>query len=165
MGGPPVSLDSRLRRVADSLGFALFWTWILVSLLFFPALLGYPILGVLAFIGGVIVCWQAAEASVAPVYTVGSRKRVDTEPVVDEMATCDQCGQPAAGGERKEYTEQRILFGTAVATPEWGVNVYCPDCADGPADSYEANLEARETVSEAPDRSQTGDLEFERESR
>ncbi|WP_254767308.1 hypothetical protein [Salinilacihabitans rarus] len=134
MSGRPRSLDRRLRRVADRVGFALLWGWILSSLFFAPTLLGYWWVGALAFVAGLLVCWQAAAASTHPVYVIGTRREVDRARIADPGRTCDECGRSAEGGEYRRYAKRRVLFGTTVAVPEWGENAYCPACLDGESD-------------------------------
>ncbi|GAB3018577.1 hypothetical protein [Natronobiforma cellulositropha] len=124
----PDSLDRRLRRLTERAAFVALWGWILLSSLFFPAWLGYPLVG-LALAGVVfLVGWQAARAASHPVYTVGTRREVDVEAITDPRCRCDECGRRARDGERRRYTTRRILFGTTIAVPEWGVNEYCPAC-------------------------------------
>lgn len=128
----PRSLDQRARRLADSLGFTLLWGWVLISVLFVPTWLGYWWMGVVLFLGTLVLCWQAAEASTHPVYTIGRRKEVTRTRVTtdDEVRPCDECGTDAAGGERRRYATRHVLFGTTVAIPEWGENVYCQGCLE-----------------------------------
>lgn len=126
------SVAEGLRRVADNLGFALLWCWLLASLFFVPTLLGYWWLGALLFVVGLFVCWQAAEASHDPVSAIGTKREVRTGRVDSEAVDCDQCGRPAAGGEYRRYERRRVLFGTTVAVLEAGENVYCEQCAIAP---------------------------------
>ncbi|SEW02145.1 hypothetical protein [Natrinema salifodinae] len=123
-----------LRRLADHVGFALLWCWILVSLFFVPTWLGYWWVGALLFVVGLVVCWQAAGATTDPVYTVGTKREVRTGRVESERVDCDECGRPAAGGEYRRYERRRVLFGTTVSIPELGENVYCQRCAYDPRD-------------------------------
>ncbi|RQH03384.1 hypothetical protein [Natrarchaeobius oligotrophus] len=128
------SAGEGLRRVADHLGFALLWCWILVSMFFVPALLGYWWLGTILFLLGLIVCWQAAEATRDPVYAIGTRREVRTGRVEDDRVDCDECGRSARGGEYRRYERRRVLFGTTIAVLESGENVYCEACSIDPRD-------------------------------
>ncbi|PCR89931.1 hypothetical protein CP557_04905 [Natrinema ejinorense] len=121
--------------MADHLGFTLLWGWILVSVLFVPTWLGHWWIGVVLFVLGFVVCWQAADASSDPVYTIGTKREVRTDRVESDHVDCDACGRSAAGGEYRRYERRRVLFGTTIAVPESGENVYCSRCVDGPRDS------------------------------
>lgn len=125
----PRSLDRRLRRVADTAGFTVLWGWILLSMLFVPTWFGYWWLGVVLFFVGFVVCWQAADATTHPVTTIGRRQEVTKTRVTDDCP-CDECHEVATGGERRRYATRHVLFGTTVAVPDWGENVYCPDCLE-----------------------------------
>lgn len=131
------SVTEGLRRAADNLGFALLWCWILASLFFVPTLLGYWWLGALLFVVGLFVCWQAAEASSDPVYTIGTKREVRTGRVDSENVDCDECGRSAAGGEYRRYERRRVLFGSTIAVLESGENVYCGDCVVAPRERRE----------------------------
>ena len=127
----PRSLDQRVRRLANTLGFTLLWGWLLISVLFVPTWFGYWWLGVGLFLVTFALCWQAAAASTHPVSTIGRRKEVTrTRVTADEEEICDECGTDAAGGERRRYATRHVLFGTTVAVPEWGENVYCQECLE-----------------------------------
>ena len=132
----PNSLDRRVGRLADWLGFALLWGWIITSSLFVPAWLGFPTVGIVLSLITLVVCWQAAEASTHPVYTIGTRREVERARIDDHGYECDECGRPARGGERRRYSTRRVLFGTTVAVPEWGVNDYCEECAVDPDSAF-----------------------------
>lgn len=128
---PPSSLDRDARRLLDRLGFVAFWGWILASLVLLPTWFGYAWLGAVMGFVGLVLCWQAWRASAYPVYAIGTRREVTTEPVSEPGLDCVECGRPAGGdGARRRYVERRVLFGTTVAAPEWGENAYCADCAD-----------------------------------
>lgn len=137
MSGPDrhSSVSAGLRRVADNVGFALLWCWILVSVLILPTWLGFWWLGVALFVLGLVVCWLAAGASSDPVYTIGTKREVRTGRIDDPQASCDECGRSATGGEYRRYEERRVLFGSTIAVPESGLNVYCEQCAVDPRDS------------------------------
>ena len=135
----PSSVDRGVRRIANRLGFAALWGWILLSLALFPTWFGYPWLGVLLALVGLVLCWQAWRASSYPVYAVGTRRDVTTEPITEPGLDCVECGRPAGSdGVRRRYAERRVLFGATIAVPVWGTNVYCAKCA--------ARLEAEPTV-------------------
>ncbi|WP_255190779.1 hypothetical protein [Natronobeatus ordinarius] len=139
----PSSLDSDVRRIANGVGFVVLWGWVLLSLGLLPTWFGYPWLGALLSLAGLVICWQAWRASAYPVYTIGTRRDVTVEPIAESGLDCDECGRPAGGGERRRYAERRVLFGTTIAVPEWGTNVYCADCAD--------RLEAEPTAAADPE--------------
>ncbi|RQG92742.1 hypothetical protein EA462_00475 [Natrarchaeobius halalkaliphilus] len=140
------SAGDGLRRIADSLGFALLWCWILVSVLVVPTIVGFWWIGVLLFVLGLIVCWQAAEASRDPVYTIGTKRDVRTGQVDTAGVDCDECGRSAHGGEFRRYERRRVLFGTTIAVLESGENVYCEQCV----------VEPRERIEPTRDRSDPG---------
>ncbi|MBZ6493483.1 hypothetical protein [Natrinema longum] len=164
------SVGSGLRRVADYAGFVFVWGWILVSLLFVPAMLGAPFVGIALFLVGLVVCWQAAEASSDPVYTFGTMREVRTGHVDSATVDCGECGRPAEGGEYRRYEERRVLFGTTIAVPEAGENVYCEACAVDPRDPFESGRDGERdpttagdpTARESPDSAPSSDLESER---
>ncbi|WP_312909379.1 hypothetical protein [Natronosalvus caseinilyticus] len=152
----PISLDRQVRRLADNLGFTLLWGWLLVSLFFVPTWLGYWWIGALLFFLGLALCWQAAAASTHPVYVVGKRREVSSERMTDDTSLCDECGANAAGGERRRYATRQVLFGTTVAVPEWGENVYCPECLEREASSAALETSADET--DGDETSERGEL-------
>ncbi|AEH38494.1 hypothetical protein [Halopiger xanaduensis] len=135
------SVADGLRRVADHVGFALLWCWILASLFFVPTLLGYWWVGALLFVVGLLVCWQAAEASSDPVYTIGTKREVRTGRIESEIVDCNECGRSAPGGEYRRYERRRVLFGSTIAVLESGENIYCEDCAVAPRDRREYGRE------------------------
>ena len=130
------SLEHGIRRVANNLGFALLWCWILLSLFALPTLFGLPWLGAVLFVIGLLFCWQAFSATTDPVYTVGTKREVRTGRVDSPAVECDECGRSAAGGEYRRYEERRVLFGTTVAVSESGENVYCERCTVDPSDAF-----------------------------
>ena len=135
----PSSLDSDARRIANGVGFVVLWGWILLSLGLLPTWFGYPWLGAILALVGLVLCWQAWQASAYPVYAIGTRREVTTEPITEPGLDCVECGRPAGSdGVRRRYVERRVLFGTTIAVPEWGENVYCAECA--------ARLEAEPTA-------------------
>ncbi|MFP9059342.1 hypothetical protein ACLI4R_02280 [Natrialbaceae archaeon A-chndr2] len=165
MSEPPRSLDRRLRRVADNLGFALLWGWILISLFFVPTWLGYWWVGALLFAVGLLVCWQAASATTHPVSVIGTRRSVSTAAVTDETVSCDECGGSADGGERRRYTTRHVLFGTTVAVPEWGENVYCPACLEAEREPPDSTSPTEPTeYTDSSELEQTDSSELARES-
>lgn len=142
------SLDRRLRRVANAAGFALLWCWLLCSMLLLPVLLGHPWVGIGLFLVGLVVSHQAWKASVYPVTTIGTKRRVDVYRI-EERVDCEECGRPAAGGERRRYAREQVLFGTVVARPGEGENVYCPACADGIARESDVDAERERALERA----------------
>lgn len=60
---------------------------------------------------------------------------------IEERVDCEECGRPGAGGERRRYAKEQVLFGTVIARPGEGENVYCPACADGIA--RESDVDAK----------------------
>ncbi|MFP8954472.1 hypothetical protein ACLI4Z_16110 [Natrialbaceae archaeon A-arb3/5] len=153
-----------VRRVADRIGFALLWCWILVSLFFVPTWFGLWWLGVTLFLVGLVVCWQAAEASSDPVYTIGTKREVRTARVDAEDVGCDECGRSADGGEYRRYERRRVLFGTTIAVPESGENVYCEQCMVDPRDRVvdEFDGDDTETTVDSLEGSEEADLESNR---
>lgn len=139
------SLERGIRRVANDLGFALLWCWILLSLFALPTLFGLPWLGAVLFVIGLLFCWQAFSATTDPVYTIGTKREVRTGRVDSPGVECDECGRPAEGGEYRRYEERRVLFGTTVAVSESGENVYCERCTIDPSDAVHgaAGIESR----------------------
>ncbi|THE66692.1 hypothetical protein D8Y22_00745 [Salinadaptatus halalkaliphilus] len=150
-----------LVRVADYAGFALLWCWILVSVFFVPTWLGYWWVGTVLFVLGLVVCWQAADASHDSVTTVGTKRDVRTGTVEDPDIDCDECGRRAKGGESRRYEQRRVLFGTTIAVLESGENVYCPHCLDDPRDRIELTEERRDEADSSVDRDDHN-REFER---
>ncbi|SER70109.1 hypothetical protein [Natrinema salaciae] len=164
------SVGRGLRRVADYAGFVFLWGWILVSLLFLPAMLGAPVVGIALFLVGLVVCWQAAEASSDPVHTVGTKREVRTGRVDSATVDCGECGRPAEGGEYRRYEERRVLFGATISVPESGENVYCEACAVDPRDPFDDGVDGERepwaagdpTDLESPDPATSSGLESER---
>ena len=128
--GRGTNLVRRLRKTVDRTGFLLLWGWILLSLFFVPFWLGFRWIGVALFLVGLVVCAGAAATSAYPVTTIGTKRRVNVERVADDAVSCDECGRPAAGGERRRFATERVCFGSVVAKPETGTNVYCPRCLE-----------------------------------
>ena len=128
----PNSLDRPLARVVDWGVFALLWAWLLLSMLYTSMLAGVAWLGVVLFLVGLGLCWQAIGAKTHPTWTIGTRRSVDRARIDEAGHDCDECGAPAGGGEWRRYATRTVLFGTTVAVPEWGENVYCPSCLEGP---------------------------------
>ncbi|MWV41323.1 hypothetical protein [Natrialba sp. INN-245] len=157
--GRQPSAGEGLRRLANQIGFALLWCWILVSVLFVPGFFGYPWVGGLLFLVGLVVCWQAATASSDPVYTIGTKRAVRTGRVNAPDVACDECGEPADGGEYRRYEKRRVLFGSTIAVLESGENVYCEGCAVDPRDRF-ADAGSTDVIHEnsaADGRSRPGD--------
>lgn len=127
---PSGSTDRSVRRFADWLGFGLLWAWIVLSLFFLPWLAGIGWLGAVLGLVGVVLCWQATVAKQYPVTTIGVRREVESEPIAESGHDCDACDHPAGGGERRRYAKRRVLFGSTIAVPEWGVNEYCERCLE-----------------------------------
>ncbi|WP_255169783.1 hypothetical protein [Natrononativus amylolyticus] len=136
-----MSADRGLRRLADWAGFTALWGWIVLSLLLVPGLFGYWWLGVAFALVGTVVCWEALKASTHPVTTIGTRREVQTEPIREAGYDCRVCDEPAGGGERRRYATHRVVFGSTVAVPEWGVNEYCSGCAGTTGESVRAPTE------------------------
>ncbi|WP_049922853.1 hypothetical protein [Halopiger djelfimassiliensis] len=143
---PRPSVARGLRRVADHVGFTLFWGWILVSLFYVPVWLGYWWVGVLLLVFGFVVCWQAANAATDPVYTIGTKREVRTGRVESDGVDCDECGRSAAGGEYRRYERRRVLFGSTIAVLESGENVYCEQCSVSPRDWMNGSDDATEST-------------------
>ena len=62
--------------------------------------------------------------------TVGVARRVLRRPLPGDFeGACVECGAPAAGGQRRRFVEEFVVFGVPVLLLDDGENAYCPSCA------------------------------------
>lgn len=80
-----------------------------------------------AFVVGVAVVLTGTPAYSRT--TVGTGERVVHRSIPSSSdATCDECGESAAGGRRHRFVREAVVFGVPVLLLEDGANDYCPAC-------------------------------------
>ena len=86
-----------------------------------------------------------------PRTTVGEGTRVLRTPLSDAFdGDCADCDGPAAGGERRRFVREWVLFGVPLLLLDDGTNVYCRTCAatDSPGPTATEKNTARDRLRE-----------------